>query len=349
MLRPDLSHLNPEVIAYIEALERRIAELEGGRRTPTRPADERPTTPLIASEPATTVSLVTVSRKGLAKRTLRHLYERQHRGGVGNTDLELPEDDAHAFLLTLEETSSLLLFTSRARVFRFPLDRLEPAPVRGEGRNLLDRLPVEPDEQLVAALPTRATGSVILASASGGIRALRHHLFGEHLRPGTAMYNYAEFGPLAAVCWSPSDGGDLLMVSQAGMAIRFSEKLVPPQGGWGMRLGSGDAIRAVQPVTDESEVFLLAGDGRGTLRAMSSFAANKSLGGSGKIAMRADRVADALVVTRDEDLFCLSEAGKVIRFSAAEVPVTDAPVQGVTCMDVRFTQLVKAARSTPTS
>ena len=89
--RPDLSLVSPDVRAYIEALE---AELAATRKSPPRAresfADElaelnEP------SEPPTTFQVITATAGGIIKRTPRHLYDRQRRGGMGVFDLDAPD------------------------------------------------------------------------------------------------------------------------------------------------------------------------------------------------------------------------------------------------------------------
>lgn len=343
MERPDLSNLDPQIRAYIEHLESRLKVADHPARSVEKPIDR---TEILPSEPPTTINVVTISREGYGKRTPRHLYDRQHRSGIGIFDLETQPPDHPAVLSTADESQTLLLFTDRARVFRLPMSKLDPSEVRSKGINLLDRQPVDPGERIVAALPVQATGFIALVSAKGGVRVLRHHLFGEHLRPGTAMYNYNEFGPLTAACWSPGDA-DLLLVSRQGMAIRFSEKIVPPQGGQGMRMASGDELIAITAVYDDSGVFLAGADGKGTIRLMSAFAPNKSMGGSGKIAIRNDHVVGAATVDPHDDLFLISQLGKIIRFRADEVPSTEGAIQGVNCMGVRFDEVVAVIKGSP--
>lgn len=344
MNKPDLSNLPSDVVRYIEYLENRLTQLENVPARSTEPSQRSsPAAPV--SEPPTSVQIISISRDGIAKRTPRHLYDRQRRGGVGIYDLEVDEPDYPALLQPAEESNTLLLFTDRARAFRYPLTRMDAAPVRSKGTSVLDRLPLEPGEMLAAVLPIHATGNIALVSASGGVRVLRHHIFGEHMRPGVNFYNYAEFGPLVAACWTRGDE-DLLIVCQRGMGIRFNQKAVSPQGSVGMRLADGDRVVAVTAVDDDSKVFFAGADGKGTIRQMSGFAANKAPGGGGKLTMRSDRLIGACTVTDSDDLFLTSRQGKIIRFRADEVPVTESPAQGVICMEVRFSEVTGLCRGT---
>jgi DNA gyrase subunit A len=171
------------------------------------------------------------------------------------------------------------------------------------------------------------------------VRALRHHVFGEYMKPGIPLYDIKSFGPLASAVWTPGDG-DLLIATQQGKAIRFSEKQVPPQGCLGIRLGPDDQAVAIAPVYEESEVFFLGADGHGTVRPMSGFARNKAPGSGGKNAMATGQLISAVNVDGADDAFIISRLGKIIRFRISEVPVKDGVVQGVLCMSFRADEAV---------
>ncbi|HEX2979294.1 MAG TPA: hypothetical protein VHO48_03415, partial [Anaerolineaceae bacterium] len=117
--------------------------------------------------------------------------------------------------------------------------------------------------------------------------------------------------------------------------IRFTEKLVSPQGEWGIRLSGDDQAVAIASVSEDSCVFLIGQNGKGTLRAMSGFAPNKSTGGSGKLAMKTTGLVGAVTARPEDEIFLISQLGKIIRFRADEVPVSEGAVQGVNCMGLR--------------
>jgi len=333
MQRPDLSTLEPSIRQYIEYLENQL----GNRRSTKQEAetDIEKLSESFPAEPETTFGVLTISYRGLVKRTLRHLYHRQHRGGMGVYDLDIGAPDFPCLLGMSNENRSMLLFTNRARAFRFNFQNLETSPVRSKGIAAFERLPLEENETIVAILPEQARGYIAFLSQSGKVRCLRHHLFGEHMRPGTPIYNFGEFGPLAAASWTSGDS-DLFVISRAGMGIRFNEKAIAPQGELGMRLSAEDSAVGITSVDQESEVLILAADGKGTIRQMKGFAPNKSPGGSGKIAIKGNAVIGAAAVRPEDDIFIISRQSKIIRFKADEIPSTDGVVQGVNCMTLRL-------------
>ena len=347
MQRPNLSNIDPEVIAYIEFLEKKagIRKPKPGEIQPEELSPERAIQALPA-ERETPVNIIIASHAGYAKRSPRHLFTRQHRGGMGVFCIDINTPDFPVLLGEAEETQNLLFFTSRGRVFRHPIGSIAPTEVFAKGSLVTERFGLEPDENLVAIMPEQAKGYVALASQNGRVRCLRHHLFGEHMRQGTELYRYSEFGPLASVCWTPGDA-ELFLLTQKGAGIRFAEKALSPQGDQGIRLSADDQVVAVTSIYPDSRVFMLGSDGRGTIRLMEGFAANKSAGGSGKIAFKCNKAVGAAVVEVNDDLFILTRFGKMIRFPADEVPETDGVVQGVNCIGLRGDEPVAVISSGP--
>lgn len=329
--RPDLSGVRPDVLAYIEALE---SQLLGRRESTPSP---RATAP--SDEPPTTQAIITISRKGMIKRTFRHLYGRQRRGGMGVFDLDTGEDDAPSLLAHADAADTLILFTDDGRAFRLAVSELPDLPVRARGHDLREMLPVRPNERIVGALAEGGGKFVILLSKRGWARRIPSTYLGKNLIPGTSFHDLKDGGPLVAACWS-AGSGDLFLASRDGKAIRFMESQVPARGCLGIRLDPADEAVAVTAVGPSDGAFLLGEDGQGTIRLMSGFAANKAPAAGGKVAMKTDRQVGAVRATAGDELFVISRLGKLIRFAAEDVPPKEGVVQGVACMALRADEAV---------
>lgn len=334
MERPDLSDAPSGVVSYIEALEAELARLRG-RAEPARAG-------ALPDESPTPFAIVTVSRRGVAKRTPRHLYGRQRRGGMGVFDLETGEEDTPALLAHVREDDMLLVFTADGRAFRLAAADIPESPVRGRGASLSDRLPLRPGERIIGMLAEGGGQFAILLSQRGWVRRVRAAYLGRSLIQGTSFHDVKEGGPLVAACWS-SGNDDLLLASRDGKAIRFLETQVPARGCLGIRLDVADSAAAAAAVQAGGGVFLLGADGQGTVRLMSGFAANKAPGATGKVAIKTDRLVAAAGVDSGDELFILSQLGKVIRFAADEIPAKEGVVQGVACMALRADETVAVA------
>jgi DNA gyrase subunit A len=238
---------------------------------------------------------------------------------MGIFDLDSPEEDPPAFLVTADESQHLLLFTSFGRAFRLPVASLPETAVRARGQSLLSMLPfpMQAGERLTAVLPDSGGAYVALVSERGWTRRIRAAYLGEKMLPGTSFHDVKEGGPLAAACWT-GGADDLFIVTQEGLAIRFDENQASARGTRGLRLGSErDKVMGVAAVSPDGGVLLVGPDGKGTIRLMAGFNANKAPGAGGKVAMKAEKIVGVTAVSDAHDVFIISRLGKIIRFAAA--------------------------------
>ena len=330
--RPDLTSATPEIVAYIEALEATLTE-----RTSRRSSENRPEPELEPSEPPTSMNVISISARGIAKRTARHHFTRQRRGGMGVFDIDLDGDDPPRFVVVADASAGIVLVTNHARAFRIAVDKIPEREVRSRGESLLADLPMRPDEELALAFADSGGSYLILVTARGQTRRISGHYFGNSLQPGTVLYDLKEGGAPAAAAWS-SGSDEIVIATRSGRGIRFAERLVPVRGCLGIRVDPKDVVVGVAATKAHGGVFLLNDEGKGTIRLMDGFSANKSPGAGGKVAMKTDAliaVAGVDRVAEQVDIFILSKLGKMIRFQASEIPAKEGVVQGVNCMSLR--------------
>lgn len=292
------------------------------------------------------VMVITITRQGLAKRTALNDYPTQHRGGTGVFDINTSREDLVAHLLVARAGASLVLFTTRGRVFRLAVDTLPLTEVRSRGVSLPERLMFTPDEAVGAAvaLGEEDKGTIVLvATANGWVRSWHRNYLGPRLQAGTLLYDPPRGGgpPVAAVL---SDGeGDVLIALRSGLAYRFAESLVRREGVRGIQVHPEDRVAGLASVHEGSHVLLVTANGQGARRAVDTFAANKSPGGQGKIIIKSDALVAVRAVAEDDDALCISGFAKIIRFPVAEVPVKAGSVQGVNILDCRGDELAAMA------
>ena len=203
------------------------------------------------------------------------------------------------------------------------------------------------DEHLALVIPdplTSRNAFLTLVTQRGQVRRIGSQFLGKQLQPGTVLHNVAEGGPPAAACWT-SGNDELLIATHTGAAIRFAERLVPVRGCLGLRVDPHDAVVGIAATDAQGGVFLLGQDGKGTIRLLEGFAANKAPGSGGKVVMKADRLIGAAAASPADDILILSRLGKVIRFPAHEIPAKEGVVQGVNCMALRADECVALAVS----
>lgn len=335
MERPDLTDLPEEIIAYIESLEMKIMALESQEAS-----QETPETP---QESPTSQQIITITAEGIAKRTPRHLYTRQNRGGMGVFDLTTGEDSPPAVVTVADERDTLLILTNHGRAYRWPVRKIEQGEVRDAGEDLY--LPTQADERIVAALPMLGQPYLLLASERGWVRRVRNVRFTQGMINGTRLHDPEDGGELVAACWSPTGEGYAFVATQKGLGIRFLEGQIHRDGTLGLRVDPDDVVVGIAHAPNErSGVLLMSHDGKGTIRIMSGFRANKAPGAGGKVAIKTDKlVGVASINPKEDDVFCLSQLSKMVRFQASDIPAKTGVVQGVKCMGLRNDEVVATA------
>ncbi|HUM68725.1 MAG TPA: DNA gyrase C-terminal beta-propeller domain-containing protein [Chloroflexota bacterium] len=323
--RPDLSQVAPEVVAYIEALEAELAKFNDAVQPERTPEPQ---------EPPTTINVISLSQHGRAKRTPRHFYGRQRRAGMGVFDLETTPPFFPAHLALADEEGHLLLISNHGRAFRLPVNSLVETPVRAAGSLALGSLSLRENEQIAGILPADSGKYLVMVSQRGWVQRVRDGYLGKSLINGMSFHNVKEGGLITAVCWTQGDG-DLFIATRQGKGIRFRESQASERGCLGLRVELGDEVAAVTAVYPHSRVFMITHDGKGTVRQMETFAANKAPGAGGKAVMKTEKLIGALTVNDGDDLFIISQLGKIIRFPADDVPAKEGAVQGVNCMALR--------------
>lgn len=346
--RPDLTGLPLEVLSYIQSLEAELETLRGetlarailGEPAPRLRAqtveadDDTSLMPSGPSEPPTTRQLITLTAGGIAKRTPRHLYDRQRRGGMGVFDIDAPDGDPPAFLAVADAEQSLIVLTTQGRAFPLPVGPLAESDVRGRGESIRKWVPLGPEEKIALVAPDMGAGNLTVVTRRGQVRRWRYNVFGRALQPGTLLYDIREGGAPAAYCWSAANA-ELFIVTAKGLGIRFAETQVAVRGSLGIRIDPDDAVVGVASVGPEDGVFMVSADGKGTVRQMAGFALNKAPGSGGKVAMKTDKLVGAAPAQPGDDIFAISSLGKIIRFAVNETPAKEGVVQGVNCMALR--------------
>ena len=328
MDRPDLTGIDEEIIAYVSYLENKIEALQ----RPKRQSAAATSAPAEPTEPETTIQLITLSEAGSIKRSPRHLYARQKRAGMGVFEIDLPEDDKPQQIMLADVESDLIALTNFARVYKIPVANIQAAPVRGKGAPLADLLRgfgMHEREHVVTLLAGSGPSIAILTERGHVITRNKNFL-----KNGAILYDVNTILPPRAACWSTGQD-EIFVGTKNGLAIRFSTKQVSSKGTSAIRLEAGDELLGIAAVDPSGGVLLVSSEGRGTIRLMSGFRPNKSPGGGGKVALKAEEMVGMATANPEDDIFIVSSLCKMIRFNAGDIPAKTGAVQGVHLMTLR--------------
>lgn len=273
---------------------------------------------------------VFVTRQGYIKRIPLDTFERQNRATRGKGAIKTREEDevVHFFMAGMH--ARVLFFTSKGRVFNLKVYDLPEGSRTSKGLAIINLLAIEQDEKITAVIPVRdkKADHLVMLTKKGWIKKSAMENFENIRRSGIIAIGLEDDDSLEWV--SPvTGGGQVLIGSKLGMAIRFSVDDLRPMGRTArgvtsMKLRQGDEIVDFSfiPPSAAPDVLIVTNDGFGKRTAMTEFR-NQNRGGIGLIATKfknaKSRVANIMTVKEDDELMIVSAHGVVVRLKAGEI------------------------------
>ena len=285
--------------------------------------------------------VVTVTHSGYVKRCPISLYRAQRRGGKGITGVSTRSEDFVRELFIANTHHYILLFTNTGRVFCKRVYEIPEGGRTSRGRAIVNLLDLRPDEtvrEMLAVDEFREGDFVMMATRNGLVKKTRMMDFSNIIAPGIIAINLEEGDKLIDV--RLTDGSKhVILSSQQGMTIRFSEQNIRPtgrvsRGVRGIKLRQGDKVVQMAVLDPESEATLavVCENGYGKRTAVSEFSLQRR-GGLGVIGIKTtDRnglVVGAQVVDEEHQLMLITSAGKVIRMAVSGISAIGRNTQGV--------------------
>ncbi|MDX1381032.1 MAG: DNA gyrase subunit A, partial [Xanthomonadales bacterium] len=298
--------------------------------------------------------VVTLSHQGYAKSQSLDRYQAQRRGGMGKSATKVKEEDFVDQLFVANTHDTLLVFTSRGKVYWLKVYELPQASHVSRGRPIVNLLPLEKDERVNAVLPVREYSEdrfVFFATRRGIVKKTPLSAYANQRVNGIWAIGLADDDELVNVALTDGEQ-DIMLFSSSGKCIRFAESNVRSMGRTargviGIRLKDGEQVMSML-VLGEGDILTATEHGFGKRTKVDDHP-RKGRGGMGVIGIQASERNGALVgavqVTEDDDIMLISDGGTLVRTNAGEVSVLGRNTQGVTLIRLREDeQLVGLAR-----
>jgi len=288
--------------------------------------------------------VVTLSHAGYVKRNPVSEYRAQRRGGRGKIGAGAKEDDFLEDLFVASTHSYLLVFSSRGRVYWLKVHEVPSAGRAARGKAIVNVVAFHEGEALAAVLPVRqfeAGKYVVLVTRQGVIKKPSLDQFSNPRQSGIVALGIDEGDALVAARLTDGNA-DLLLTSQQGMAIRFSESEVRAMGrtAYGVRgitLEPGDAVVSAEVLQAGTTLLTVTENGFGKRTDSAEYKA-QGRGGKGVITIKTtDRnggVVGALQVRDDDEVMVITNQGMLIRVRAREISLIGSNTQGVRLIEV---------------
>ena len=302
---------------------------------------------------------VTVSRGGYLKRTAVDTYRRQTRGGKGRIGMGTRSEDVVEHLVVASTHDSLLLFTSKGRVYWLKIYELPDAGTTGRGKHVSGLIALQPDEDVKAFLAVKEfipDKFIIMVTKKGVIKKCELTEFDNPLSRGIIAIGLDEGDELLGAKITNGDNF-IFLGSREGMAIRFNEQEVRAMGRQArgvraMDLEEGDYLVGLEVVEKDGLILSVSQNGFGKRTLLSDYRLT-ARGRKGVINMKTTpkvgKVVGVLSVKESTDLMIITKDGKIIRLESSEIRQAGRSTQGVRLVRMEEGDQVAAASVIPDS
>jgi DNA gyrase subunit A len=295
--------------------------------------------------------VIAITHSGYIKRLPVTTYKEQRRGGVGVMGMDLKDEDYIEHLFVASTHDYVLFFTSVGKVYRLKVHELPLGSRQSKGRAIVNLLPFRQGEKVRAVIQTRTFEEaeyLLFATKNGIVKKTALAAYNTPLKAdGIIAIKMREGDELVGVRHSSGDD-DVLLVSELGQAIRFSERDVRPMGRdasgvQGMKLRGSDEVISVAIAADDSDLLVVTENGFGKRTRVSEYP-RKGRGGMGvktiQLTEARGKLVGARVVRDGYQVMLISTGGTVIRVPVEDVKRLGRSTQGVIVMRLREGELV---------
>jgi DNA gyrase subunit A len=282
---------------------------------------------------------ISITHTGYIKRTALTSYRAQKRGGRGKVGMKTRDEDFVSDLFIASTHSYILIFTDRGRIYWLKVHEVPDVGPQGKGKAVVNLVQLAQGEKIAAFCAVRdftSGGYVLLATRQGIVKKTELAAFSNPRPSGIIALSVEEQDQLIdAVITSGKD--ELLIGSESGMAIHFSEEDVRPMGRsaygvWGMDLEEGDALTGLEVVRPGGTMLTVTRNGYGKRTELGEYRL-QSRGGKGLINIKTSErngpVVGVKFLRADEQVMLITEKGMIIRLNTADISTIGRNTQGV--------------------
>lgn len=312
--------------------------------------------------------VVTISYGGYAKSQPLASYQAQRRGGKGKSATGVKDEDYIEHLLVANSHATLLLFSSKGKVYSLRTFDIPEASRAARGRPLINIIPLDEGEKITTMLPVDefAEGRFIfMATANGTVKKTPLEQFSKVRKNGLIALGLKESDVLISAAITDGNS-EVMLFTDEGKVIRFEESKVREMGRTakgvrGIRLpleGDNDSIEddeiaptfnddaddnsveyfrshVIAMIIPEADAYILTASARGYgKRTEIDQYPLRGRGGKGVISMitseRNGKIVGAVQVQNGEEIMLISDQGTLVRTRVDEIRPMGRNTQGVT-------------------
>lgn len=291
--------------------------------------------------------LISITQRGYVKRVPAKTYRRQGRGGRGVKGHGTKGEDEVDMLLPAGTLDTVLFFSDRGKVYSEKAYQIPDAGRTARGIPMVNILNLEPGEVITAAVPVpdfRAANYCTMATRGGKIKRVKLSEFAA-VRPSGLIAMGLAKGDVLGWVRLTSGKDDIILVTEKGQALRYSEKLVrsmgrPAAGVKAIKLRKDDRVTGMDAVDPKGDLLVVMKKGYGKRTPMKEYA-RKGRGTMGVVTLSRSKfnvtgaIAAARVVNQKDDLTIISTGGIVLRTKVNQIKLAGRATMGVRLINLK--------------
>ena len=294
--------------------------------------------------------VITISNDGYAKRIPLSTYKSQNRGGKGIIGGKTKEEDFMEHLFITSSHSTILMFTTRGRVFALRAFEIPEGTRMSKGKAIVNLLQLTGEEKVTSALAIedfdpkkhdadKEKAYLTMCTRMGSVKRVELNEFANIRKTGIIAIGLDEGDVLISVQMTFGKS-DIIIATKHGKSIRFDENEVramgrPAKGVRGIALAKGDEVVGMEHAPNDGEqpdVLSVCENGFGKRTAFSEYK-RQHRSGMGVITIKTSERNGAVVgiklVDESKDLMVVTEKGMTIRTRCEEIRSVGRNAQGV--------------------
>src|SRR3954454_6422785 len=297
--------------------------------------------------------VISITNSGYIKSLPLATYRAQRRGGVGVIGMDMKDEDFIEHLFVSSTHDYLLFFTNRGKVYRSKVYDLPEMSRTSKGRYLGNVLPLREGERVQSVLATRDFAEapfLVFATKNGTVKKTAFQAYNTPIKSdGIIAINIREDDELVAVRRVDEDD-EILMVSHAGLAVRFRESDARAMGRdtsgvRGMDVSGDIEVIAMDVARDDQYLLVVTENGFGKRTLVGEYRKTNRGAKGVKTIQQTEakgRLAGALVVREHQQLVFISQTGMVQRIAVRDFRPLGRNAQGFQLMNIREDDQVSA-------
>ena len=291
--------------------------------------------------------LISLTQHGYVKRIAARAFKAQARGGRGVTGHATKQEDEVLYLFAARTLDTLLFFSDKGKVYSEKAYQIPDADRAARGIPMVNVLTLEPGEAITAAVAVpdfNLAEYCTMATRNGRVKRVALSEFASVRPSGLIAINLEagdELGWVRLTCGED----EIILVTEMGQALRFSEAAVRPMGRQasgvnGIDLAKRDFVASMEVVEPGADLLVITQLGYGKRTTLMEYPIKgRATGGVISIDQKSlekiGRIAAARVVQAGDDITVISAGGAVLRAPVENIRQAGRATRGSLCMNLQ--------------